>query len=641
MDIYISFHIVALIMLLITLIFCGYKNWILVAKNRIFFEMAMIETIALEINIVLCLIYEFSGQYLRYLGMAIQALSSIFALLVYHRIFLYNLAMTENVLASRKWWSRLLGFLSALCMLSSALPLAFHLAGGSHGQVQDIAAKGRVAQSGVVILCLLLAGGVLLISRKKMTGRDFAVLFGSDLILLADVVWERLMDSRYLTSYYLMAFVLVVYYMLLHNLDRYKVLASGCFARAGFRTVLREKEICRENIRCLGVCINNIESITNCCSESEIVEIHRQIGSLLKRHCGRHQVFHIHSFEYVVTCKPSVDIGRKHQELAQLVPAYIRMNNKNVSLFCDFYTIDFKDADYQTGNFFGILTSMRKLAMAYMDRMHLLRYCDDSKNDIEKDMEAMRIVNACIATKNFSLQIFPIQSKDDEEKFCYEFAICAKYGDGEVISQELIWEMAGQMGYHREMGLIVFELVCKYIMLNKLRESVVERIHLNLEGTQISGAELAKGYIDLLEKYQIPGDFICIEVTVEQDVDYDAMEQAFVLLREKGVGILLDQFGVTVCNLKTVLNMSFHGVKINHHMVSLFCNGISEQLLYMLDMLNTSGWKIILDGVDRAEYVPLLKDLKFAYMQGLLLQEDFEKKHEPVIFREIGGAAYE
>ena len=76
MDIYISFHIVALIMLLITLIFCGYKNWILVAKNRIFFEMAMIETIALEINIVLCLIYEFSGQYLRYLGMAIQALSS-------------------------------------------------------------------------------------------------------------------------------------------------------------------------------------------------------------------------------------------------------------------------------------------------------------------------------------------------------------------------------------------------------------------------------------------------------------------------------------------------------------------------------------------------------------------------------------
>ena len=227
-----------------------------------------------------------------------------------------------------------------------------------------------------------------------MTGRDFAVLFGSDLLLLADVVWERLIGSRYLTSYYLMAFVLVVYYMLLHNLDRYKVLASGCFARAGFRTVLREKEICRENIRCLGVCINNIESITNCCSESEIVEIHRQIGNLLKRHCGRHQVFHIHSFEYVVTCKPSVDIESKHQELAQLVPAYIRMNNKNVSLFCDFYTIDFKDADYQTGNFFGILTSMRKLAMAYMDRMHLLRYCDDSTNVIEKEMESMRIVNA-------------------------------------------------------------------------------------------------------------------------------------------------------------------------------------------------------------------------------------------------------
>lgn len=641
MEIYISFQMVALVMLLITLMFCGYKNWILVAKNRIFFAMAMLETIALEINILLCLIYEFSGRYLDYLGISIQALSGIFALIVYYRMFQYNLAMTDHILASRKWWSRLLGGLVALCMLSSALPLVLCLGGVSRGQVQDFAAKGRVAQSGVVVLCLVLAGGVLLFSRKKMKRLEFAVLFGSDLILLADVIWERVVDSRYLTSYYFMAYVLVVYYMLLHNLDRYKILASGCFARAGFRTVLREKELCRENIRCLGICINNIESITNCCSESEIVEIHRQIGSLLKRHCGRHQVYHIHSFEYVVTFKPSVDIEGKHQELVKLMPAYIRLNNKNVSLFCDFYTIDFKDANYQTGNFFGILTSMRKLAMAYMDRTHLLRYSEDSKSDIEKDMEAMRIVNACIATKNFSLQIFPIQSKEDEEKFCYEFAICAKYGDGEVISQELIWELAAQMGYHREMGLIVFELVCKYIMLNRLRDSAAERIHLNLEGAQISGEELARGYIDLLEKYQIPGDFICIEVTVEQDVDYDAMERAFVLLRERGIRILLDQFGVTVCNLKTVLNMSFHGVKINHHMVKLFCDGISEQLLYMLDMLNTSGWKIILDGVDRAEYVPLLKDLKFAYMQGLLLQEDFEKKHEPVIFREIGGAAYE
>ncbi len=641
MEIDISFQFVALVMLLITLIFCGYKNWILVAENRIFYTMAMTETIALEMNILLCLVYEFSGWHLGWLELMIQALSGIFALLVYYGIFQYNLAMTEHILDSRKWWARLLGGLVALCMISSLLPITLLLMGVPHGQVRDFAAEGRVAQSGTVVLCLLLAVGVAWRSRKKIKRRKFAVLLGSDLLLLADLVWERMMDSRYLTSYYLMAFVLVVYYMLLHNLDRYKVLASGCFARAGFRMVLREKELCRQNVRCLGICINNIESITNCCSESEIVEIHRQIGSLLKRHCGRHQVYHIHSFEYVVTYKPSVDIRSKHRELVELIPAYIRMNNKNVTLFCDFYTIDFRDADYQTGNFFGILTSMRKLAMAYMDRTHLLRYSDDSKNDIEKDMEAMRIVNACIATKNFSLQIYPIQSKEDEEKFCYEFAICAKYGDGEVISQELIWEMAAQMGYHREMGLIVFELVCKYIMLNRLRDTEVERIHLNLEGAQISGAELAGGYIDLLEKYQIPGDFICIEVTVEQDVDYDAMERAFVLLRERGVQILLDQFGVTVCNLKTVLNMSFHGVKINHHMVNLFCNGVSEQLLYMLDMLNTSGWKIILDGVDQAEYVPLLKDLKFAYMQGLLLQEDFEKKHGPVIFREIGGAAYE
>lgn len=603
--------------------------------------MTMLEAVALEISIVLCLACHLSDRYVHHLEIIIQLLSSIFVLLISFKFLQYNLAMTGNVLVSRKWWFRLLGFLVILCILSSAVPLVLSVTGFPRREMEELAIRGGMVQSVVVILCLLLGGIVLWRDREKLSRREFAVLFGSDVMLLADVICERLGDSIYLASYYLLAFVLVVYYMLLHNIDRYRVLSSGCFAKAGFRMVLREKEQYRKNIRCLGICINNIESITNCCSESEIVEIHRQIGSLLKEQCGRHQVYHIHSFEYVVTCKPSVDIDRKHRELIDLIPSYIRINNKNVSLFCDFYTIDFQDADYHTGNFFGILTSMRKIAMTYMDRTHLLRYSDDSRNDIKKDMEAMRIVNACIATKNFSLQICPIRSKEDEEKFSYEFSICAKYEDGEIISQELIWEMAAQMGYHQEIGLIVFELVCKYIMLNKLKDSVAERIHLNLEGAQVSGEEMAGRYLDLLEKYQIPGEFICIEVTVEQDVDYDAMEKAFVLLREKGVKILLDQFGVTVCNLKTVLNMSFHGVKVNHHMVKSFCDGASKQLLYMIDMLNTSGWRIILDGVDKEEYIPLLKDLEYSYMQGDLLQEDFEQKYDPVVSYGMGGAAYD
>lgn len=640
METYISFQFVAFIMLLITIMFYSYKNWIPVVKNRVYLGMLILESAAIAVNMLLCLAMIFSPEYTHHLQIISRVFTSIAILFLYFHILLYDMAMTGTVLLTKKWWFKLFALLVFLCVLSSVVPMFLGVTGYPHRQMEQFALRGSAIQRVGILLCLLLAALVVWGYRKKLSRREYVVLFGTDIILILDVLAEYFFHSEMLASFYLIAFVFVVYYMLLHNIDRYRFLSSGCFARSGFNTVVREKEHYRENFRCLGICINNIESITNCCSESEIVEIHRQIGSLLKKNCGRHQVYHIHSFEYVIILKDNTDVEKKHQELAELLPAYIRINGKNVSLFCDFYTIAFADADYQTGGFLSILTSMRKIAMTYMSRSHLLRYSDDCKKDIKKDLEAMRIVNTCIARKNFSLQIFPIQSRDDKERYSLEFIICAKYEDGEIISQELIWELVGQMGYQLDMGSIVFELVCKYIKLNKLQDSQVEKIHLNLEAAQISGQDLAREYIECLERYQIPGEFICIEVTMDQNADYDGIEQALILLREKGIEVILDQFGVTVCNLKTVLNMSFHGVKVNHHMVKKFCDGESRQLIYTLDMLHTSGWKVFLDGIDKEEYLPLLKNLKYSYMQGMLLQDDFDKKHGPVIYHEIGGAVY-
>ena len=641
MEIYVSFQFVALVMLTITIMFYTYKNWISVAKNKIYLALIVTESVVLGIKISLSLAAMQYGEYAHHLEIISRVAGGIFLLPIFFMVLMYDLAMTGRILIKRKWGFKLLEFLVLVCVLLSAVPLILGFVGFPHQKMEEYAMRGVAIQSAAVVACLLMAVSVICLSRKRLSKREFSVLLGSDILMLADVILQRTFHSVTLASYYLIAFIFVVYYMLLHNIDRYRFLSSGCFARAGFRTVLREKELYRENFRCLGICINNIESITNCCSEDEIMEIHAQLGSLLKRCCGRHHVYQLHSFEYIVMLKDSVDADKKHQELARMIPSYIRINHKNVSIFCDFYTVEFKDADYQTGSFLGLLTSMRKIAMTYMDRSHLLCYSDESEYDIKKDLEAMRIVNTCISRKNFSLQIFPIQPKENDKRSCYEFTICAKYRDGEIIPQELIWELASQMGYQQDIGEISFELVCKYIMLNKLQDKPIERIHMNLEAAQISKEELAMKYIDCLERYSIPGDYICIEVTMNQTADYDAMERAFAMLREKGVRIFLDQFGVTVCNLKTVLNMSFYGVKINHHMVKLFCDGISEQLLYMLDMLNASKWKIVLDGIDKEEYVPMLEDLEFSYMQGALLQEDFNKKYESVISHGIGGAVYD
>lgn len=90
------------------------------------------------------------------------------------------------------------------------------------------------------------------------------------------------------------------------------------------------------------------------------------------------------------------------------------------------------------------------------------------------------------------------------------------------------------------------------------------------------------------------------------------------MFQEYGIMLLLDQFGVTVCNLKDVLNMSFDAVKINGHMVRTFCRGENSQLKFLVRMLAFRGWKIYLDGVDDNKQLEMLRPLKISYMQGVV-----------------------
>lgn len=640
MKTYISFELVALVMLLVTILFYSYKNWISVAKNRIFLVLLYIASIALSADLFLELCIYFSGEKItHHLVVISKVWGSISFVLLYYYLLQYDMAMTGLMYIKKKIPFRFLQFFVIVGVLAAVVPLILGAFLLPHAQMEHFALLASWAQSGIMIFCILLGTVFVCRYRQKLRGREYLILLFSNALLMGDVIYQVVVQTRSLGFYYIVSFVLVIYYMLLHNVDRYRFLSSGCFARAGFNTVLMEKELYRENFRCLGLCINNIESITNYCSEEEIAMLHRIIGDFLKKHCGRHHVYHIHSFEYVLIYKVNTNIEKKHQELAAILPNYVRIHEKNISLLCDFYTLEFAEADYQMGNFHSIITSMRKIARTQMDRFMLLHYKGESQDDITKDLEAMRIVNACISSKNFSMSISPIQSRINSEEYSYEFVVHEHLKDGEEIHQEKIWSLAMEMGSIQDLGKIIVELVCKYIMLKRLQDTPVKRVHLNLSSSQVDGERIAGEYVDCLKRYKIPGDYICMEITLMQNADYKKMEEAFAVLREYGINLLLDQFGVTVCNLKTVLNMPFDAVKINHHMVKVFCSGVSNQLSYMLDMLNSSGWRIILDGVDEEDQFHQLREMECSDFQGMLFEKDYSTKYSSAPCNGIGGVA--
>ena len=638
MNGYLSCEVVSLAMLAITLFFYNYKNWIDVKKNRIYLELLHWGIAALLANVIgngLLLLLPHDTKIIKIVS---GMFMSVLAVGLCFQFYLYDTAYVKFNEKHLKWEKLLLNGLAAASLLFVILSPVIGYGRLQKYHIADAYGRGNRIQSAVMLLCVFSGLTHITCHKRKIAKREFVILMVLNLALCLDIALEMFFGTGNLLSYYLLSVVLVVDYMLLHNMDQYRFKSSGCFARGGLYEVLQEREKYRENFYCLGVAIKNIESITNYCTEDEIVEFHRRMGGLLQKNCGKHAVYHTHSFEYMLLYPSELQVEKKHKLLLEKLPDYIRINDKNVALSVDYYAVEFADADYTMENFNSVITSMRKLSAKQTNKETLIHYHGNRQRDIEKNLEAMRVVNHSITNREFLLDMVPIQSKKNPEKFILESVAYEKLQDGELIHQEELWRLSERMGLAKEFGKALLEQIGKHVAKEELVTSGIKKVHVNMTSGQLEDPELAREYISILKKYHIPGQFICFEVNLNMNSDYKKLEEVFGVLRGNGISFLLDQFGVSVCSLKTVINMPFDAVKIHRRITRAFCAGTSNQLPYLLDMLNAKNWNVVVDGIDEVVWAQKLANLTFSYAQGEEIKRLYEHKQPSAPENEIGGA---
>ncbi len=638
MNGYMSSEVISLAMLAITLFFYNFKNWVDVKKNRIYLELLHWGIAALLFGMIGSSLLFLLPHYARIIKIVSGMFMSVLSVGICVQFYLYDLAFLRT---SEKKVRPEIRMVSILAVLSVSFVFISPVVGYETIEKYHIAdqfGRGNRLQSAVMLFCMGLGVAHIIWNQENLIMREFVILLILNFTIAADIVVEIILNTGNLMSHYVLSVVMVTGYMLLHNMDRYRFKASGCFSRGGLYRVLQEREEYRQNFYCLGVAIKNIESITNYCTEDEIIEFHRRMGEILQKNCGKHAVYHTHSFEYMLMYSSADQVKKKHKLLVEKLPDYIRINGKNVALSVDYYAVEFADADYLMENFNSVITSMRKLSAKQGNKDKLIHYHGNRQKDIEKNLEAMRIINQAITNREFKIKTSPMMSRKHPDKFMLEAVIYANLEDGEDITQEDIWSLSEKMGLSKEYGKAMFEQVSEYIAKEELVTSGIKKVHVNMTSYQLEDVELAKEYVEIMKKYHIPGRFLCFEVNLNLSSDYKKLESVFGVLRGNGVSLLLDQFGVSVCSLKTVINMQFDAVKINHRITKAFCASTSTQLPYLLDMLNGKNWNVIVDGIDEVVWAQQLESLQFAYSQGYYVEMMYEKKKSDAANAEMMGA---
>ena len=243
---------------------------------------------------------------------------------------------------------------------------------------------------------------------------------------------------------------------------------------------------------------------------------------------------------------------------------------------------------------------------------------DLSKMKSEKEIE--KAVKLAIDRDELMVYYQPIFSV---EKNLYNSAeALVRMNDEKLgwISPEVFIPIAEKNGLIVSLGDLVLRTVCKFIRDNKLSESSVEYIEVNISPVQLQQPEYYKKVISILEEYDVKPSQINIEITETANMvgGSEIVNENIEKIVEYGITLSLDDYGSGYSNLDYINHMPFHIIKIDKYIVWDAFENIKAGITldYTIRMLNALSYRIVAEGVETKEQKEHLANIGCHYMQG-------------------------
>lgn len=187
------------------------------------------------------------------------------------------------------------------------------------------------------------------------------------------------------------------------------------------------------------------------------------------------------------------------------------------------------------------------------------------------------------------------------------------------ISPEVYIPVAEKTGLIREIGLFVFREVCSFLKDERIRNSGIRFVELNLSVYQFMFSDLIESFENIRAQYGIPAGSINLEITetaatAEEKTVSDTIGQ----LRQIGYGFSLDDFGTGYSNLIRILESSYQNIKIDKSILwNITGNSGDPKLLRnMMRFIKSLGFAIVQEGVETKEQLDLVSECGCDYIQG-------------------------
>lgn len=385
-----------------------------------------------------------------------------------------------------------------------------------------------------------------------------------------------------------------------------------------------------KNFDLLRINIERFKVLNDLFGESTGDKLLRYIGKFLKEInlplcvSGR-----LYADNFVVCYEAGKGDSRRMINTLQMVADSFAINNRTILSF-GLYRIDDKTLPV------SVMCDRANMALWKAKGNFKNPYCEYDEKMRQQVLKEQKIINAmemAIQNKEFTLYLQP---KYDIEKG----AIIGAEALVRWISLENGFISPGDFipvfennGFVYEVDKFIWEESCRYLRkwLDEGRE--VHPISVNVSRIDLYDPKLVKHLVDLREKYQLPSQYLELEIT--ESAYTEDPEQIITItrqLREAGFVILMDDFGTGYSSLNMLKDIQIDVLKLD--MGFLKSSDYSAKggniLTAILKMAESLKMQTIAEGVETEEQVEFLKSIGCKYVQGFYYSKplpvgEFEK----------------
>lgn len=255
-----------------------------------------------------------------------------------------------------------------------------------------------------------------------------------------------------------------------------------------------------------------------------------------------------------------------------------------------------------------------------LDQVHLTRTVFMTQNLLDEISKEKALGEAVVKAVNENRFVFAVQEIIDvgtqKRSGC---EVLARLHDEEFgwISPTEFVPILEKLG---KLDDLTIQIIEKVLAVMDERKKGCMFVHINVPPIVMISSQFFEKCCEWKQKYPDCITQVGFELTENQSISLNHMQQAMHMIERLGFSLSIDDFGAGYSNISYLIDLPVSKVKLDKKLIDRLGIHISSQIMvrHIINMAHSLGIEVIAEGVETQEQFELLRELQCDSVQGYL-----------------------